>query len=73
MMQNESNAPELTSDDGVDTGTYLEVPEDQQLDADDPAHEDPNLDEMVTDFSDVPEGEYVTLDTAGLDDDEEDN
>ena len=66
-MQNESSTPELTSDDGVDTGTYLEVPEDEQLDHDDPAHEDANDDEMQVDFSDVSEGEYVELSTASLD------
>jgi hypothetical protein len=62
----EANAEVGTSDDGVDIGTLLEVPEGQRLEVDDPAQEDPNDDEGG-DVSDVPDGEVVRLSTADLD------
>lgn len=50
-----------------DVGDFLEVPEDQRLEEDDLVPEEVNADEF-NQLHDVPEGEYVELDTAYLDD-----
>lgn len=49
-----------------DTGDFLEVPEDQRYDIDDPDHEDANEDEFA-DLSHIPDGDYVVLSTASDD------
>ncbi len=53
-----------------DIGDLLEVPKAQRLEVDDPSFEDANDDEF-TSLSWVPDGEFVTLSTASLDDEEE--
>lgn len=57
------------TDDNVDTGTFLDVPEGDRLDYDDVEFEDPNEDEGW-DMSNVPDGEIVELSTAFLDEEE---
>ena len=54
-----------------DTGDFLEVPEDQQLEEDDYVPEEDNRDEFE-DLSSVPAGAYVVLSTAGDEADDED-
>lgn len=50
-----------------DTGDFLEVPEDQRLEVDDPEHEEPNEDEFVDYAPITPDGDYVELSTADED------
>lgn len=56
-----------------DTGDLLEVPVKDRLEEDDFVLEEVNEDEHRTDFTDVPDGNVVTLSTAYLDDDEEED
>jgi hypothetical protein len=53
-----------------DTGDFLEVPESERLDEDIWEPEDVSPDEFE-DMRDVPDGEYVELSTASLDEEEE--
>lgn len=47
-----------------DIGDHLEVPAEERLDVDDYVKVEANEDEMIFDFSDVPDGEIVELSTA---------
>lgn len=55
----------------TDTGDALHVPEEERLDHDDFVEEEVNEDELQEGFAEVPDGEYVELETADLDDEDE--
>lgn len=59
------------SDQQIDIGDLLEVPEDQRLERDDDIASERNDDEW-SDLSSVPDGVPVTLSTADLDDEDND-
>lgn len=59
----------MADEEMMDTGDYLAVPEDQQLDEDDFVPEEVNEDEFSL-LRDVPDGEEVVLSTAYLDEED---